>query len=260
MKMTLVFSGSGALYPAHLGAASAYYDKYGVPGRLVGVSGGALMASLLSTGKNPHELMDFMLETLPSDVLRANWFKFFWRRKWGIMNLKKLHKILKVMVPEKFSDCPVETHIVCTNIDEYESMVYGPSTPNEYLANIACASASIPFVFSPREDRRGNLLVDGGLGGSLWADGEFDTEETVGILLSGTSPKKSRVTSLLDYTSRQITTMLEFNDENHLNDIKHSRVVKVSLDWSSMNFFELTKEKAIELYKEGRKQTLKGLK
>jgi predicted acylesterase/phospholipase RssA len=247
---TLVFSGSGALYPAHLGAAAAYYEIKGKPDRLLGISGGALIASVLSAGGRPENYLDFILDTLPKKVIGLNW-KGFFRRHWGPGSLDKLEEALKQKAPRIFADCKIELNIVCTDLDNNVPKVYNSLlTPKEQVPNIACASASIPGIFAPREDMNGNLLVDGGLCGTLWVD-EFSRGDVTGILLKGRSNGPKKVRTLLDFVESNIGTALAHIDNEHIEDAFWANIITVDVDWNGLEFAKMDKEAVMKMYKKG---------
>jgi len=247
---TLVFSGSGALYPTHLGAAAAYYEVKGQPDRLLGISGGALVASVLSSGGEPELYLEFLLNTLPKNVIGINWLWPF-RRHWGAGSLNTLEKALRTKAPRLFADCKIDLNIVCTDLDNNVPRVYSSSnTPKEQVPNIACASASIPGIFAPREDMEGNLLVDGGLCGTLWVDA-FSDGDVTGILLKGRSIKPKKVTTLLDFVESTIGTTLLHVDNEHMEDAFWANIITVDVDWNGLEFTKMDEEVVKRMYKKG---------
>lgn len=153
LTIGLTLSGGGARGTAHIGVLKALLEGGVVPNRLVGVSSGAIVATLYSAGMAPDDMLKFVLE---SSMLRVIKFGI---PLTGLTTLDYLKERLALIVPENsFEGLKYPLHIGITNLTtaQHELRNSGP------LHDILAASCSIPFVFKPVEID-GYKYVDGGV-------------------------------------------------------------------------------------------------
>lgn len=153
LTIGLTLSGGGARGTAHIGVLKALLEGGVVPNRLVGVSSGAIVATLYCAGMHPDEMLKFVLE---SSMLRVIKFGI---PLTGLTNLDYLKERLALVWPENsFEGLKYPLHIGITNLTtaQHELRNSGP------LHDILAASCSIPFVFKPVE-LNGFKYVDGGV-------------------------------------------------------------------------------------------------
>jgi NTE family protein len=145
MKIGLTLSGGGVRGAAHIGLIRALLEENIVPNRLVGVSAGAIVATMYCLGLTPDEMLN--------QVFRSSLVKMI---KVGIptTGLTKLdylkERIAEFHPANDFSDLRYPLHIGVTNLStgQLELHKEGP------LHDILAASCSIPFVFKP-------VIIDG---------------------------------------------------------------------------------------------------
>lgn len=153
LKIGLTLSGGGARGAAHIGMLKALLEGGVVPNRLVGVSSGAIVATLYSAGMDPDEMLRFVLE---SSMLRVIKFGI---PLTGLTSLDYLKERLALVVPDNsFEGLRYPLHIGMTNLTTAQHELHNSGPLHDILA----ASCSIPFVFKPVEIN-GFKYVDGGV-------------------------------------------------------------------------------------------------
>ncbi len=124
-----------------------------VPNRLVGVSSGAIVATLYCAGMQPEDMLKFVMD---SSMLRVIKFGI---PLTGLTNLDYLKERLSLIWSENsFTGLKYPLHIGITNLTtgQHELRNSGP------LHDSLAASCAIPFVFKPVEID-GFKYVDGGV-------------------------------------------------------------------------------------------------
>ncbi|MEP7244591.1 MAG: patatin-like phospholipase family protein, partial [Gammaproteobacteria bacterium] len=193
-RIGLVLSGGGARGAAHIGVLKVLEDLRIPIDAIAGTSMGAVVGGLYATGFSAHDI-ERIVSTL-------NWQDAFkdrppreeltFRRKEedqnflvkfplglkskrfllpkGLIQGQKLNQTLrKLTLPvasiSNFDDLPTPFRAVATDLETGEAVVMGEGD----LTSAMRASLSAPGVFSPVE-RKGRLLVDGGLSENLPID------------------------------------------------------------------------------------------
>jgi len=252
---TLVFSGSGVLFPAHLGAAQRLYEdarSKGIqfPDRLVGTSGGSIVAAFLSTGAEPKDGLELVRKSMPKEQISMNWPPLLAILfKWGVFNLDKLEKALKGYVPGKFSEAKLPLHVVTTDVNTQKTIVFSTSnSPNTSVPAAVAASSSIPIMFSPRKIEPG-LLVDGGVTDMIAVD---LFPESVGIrLLSEGEGTPKPPKSFVDYLIAILGAMLSTMERQHIEEALFAKVVTIHLPWNGIDFWRFDEKVLQMLYDKG---------
>jgi NTE family protein len=153
LTIGLTLSGGGARGTSHIGVLKALLEGEVVPNRLVGVSSGAIVATLYCAGMQPEDMLKFVMD---SSMLRVIKFGI---PLTGLTNLDYLKERLSLIWSENsFTGLKYPLHIGITNLTtgQHELRNSGP------LHDILAASCSIPFVFKPVEID-GFKYVDGGV-------------------------------------------------------------------------------------------------
>lgn len=220
-KLALVLAGgglTGAVY--EIGALRAMDDL--LIGRTVndfdiyvGTSAGSLVASMLSNGISPEQMMRSLDGSfpevqslqrkhlfnvkrsellrlgarLPHKVLRA-WVNYvgnltdmtFFDFVWSLLETLPAgfydglalgnyvqHIIDQVGYSNRFQDLYNELHIVATDLDSGERMIFDRSTPEVPISLAVAASSAVPIVYKPVRIQ-GHDYVDGGLRGNASLD------------------------------------------------------------------------------------------
>lgn len=151
--LTLVLSGGGAKCSAHAGLLAVLAEA-GVPvGRLVGVSGGGVVAVLYALGHSPEAMLRYFSGTQLLDVWARD------RTGLGLLGDARVRARLALMVGDQtFADlrCPVS--LVATDLDTGGQVILDRGS----LADALVATISIPGLFSPCV-LGGRRLGDGGM-------------------------------------------------------------------------------------------------
>jgi NTE family protein len=243
----LVFSGSGALYPVHLGAAQKLLEAGLVPTDLIGTSGGSIVASFLASGHTPKYGLELAEKITPQKIIGINWS--FWRRgHWGLCDLSGLEKALAPHVPPTFGETKIPLHVVTTDINTQDEVVYSTrGTPTASVPKAVRASSTVPFLFAPVSDGKA-LLVDGGVTDNFAID---MLPGAVGILVHSAGQKVEPPTTLLRFAIAALDCMMRAIEKEHIEDAIYARVIPVKAPWSSMDFWRVTPEIIRSLYQVG---------
>jgi NTE family protein len=153
MRVGLALSGGGARGIAHLGAIKAMLENDIKPDIISGVSSGAIVGALYSSGLHPDEIMSTLLRTRIFRYIRPAWSKV------GFLNIQKLLAIYKLYLPvHTFEELKGTLIISAADIREGKTVYFTEGN----LAKAILASSCIPILFTPIE-MEGKLLVDGGI-------------------------------------------------------------------------------------------------
>lgn len=159
-------------------------------------------------------------------------------------------------------------HIIATDISRGKMLIlpediaeYGIN-PDELQVSIAIRmSISIPYFFQPVSlnnvsTNKKSLIVDGGVLSNypVWL---FDVNgiprwPTIGFKLGGNKEiREHKITNIFNFTKSIIETMLEAQDDVHIEEMDYLRTVKInSLDVKTTDF-NISNEKIIDLYESG---------
>lgn len=243
----LVFSGSGALYPAHLGAAQKLLEAGLQPSAFVGTSGGSIVASFLASGHTPKYGLELAEKIVPQQIIGINWG--FWRQgHWGICDLSKLEKALAPHVAKTFAEVKTPLHVIATDVNTQSEVVYSSKgTPTASVPKAVRASATVPFLFAPAQDGQA-LLIDGGVTDNFAID---MIPGAVGILLRSGGGEVKPPKTLIQFATAALDCMMRAIEKEHIEDAIYARVIQVKVPWSSMDFWRVTPEVIRKLYQVG---------
>jgi len=262
---TLIFSGSGLLYPAHLGAAE-YIIQHVVNQsecKFVGTSGGSLVSAILANHISPLKAKELAKKILPKDIISFNWS--FWQpaRSIGLFSLNKLEKTLEDYVPKtmEFSKMPLK--IVTANVDTKQEVVFSKeTTPKAILPKVVCASCAVPFIFTPVEIDK-QLYVDGGIVNGFALDLAYPPFDkiVIGIKVTSEIPikrttvvAKSRIESRIDYCAALLGTMLAEGEKEHVEHVLAGiRIINIKLPYEPFDFFGIGEKEVDNMFEIGYK-------
>ena len=244
MKVGLTLSGGGARGIAHLGVIKAL-NEYGIKPELIsGVSSGAIVATLHSSGLELDEVMERIIKINLYQYIRPAFGKF------GFLNIQKLIDIYKLHLPIKnFEDLHTPVVISATDIREGKTIFF---TDGDIIKAVL-ASTCIPILFAPLE-MDGKLMVDGGIINNL------PVEPLIGncdlILGSHTNPNNPQ------YKISSIKKMIErtFHLAVYNNVKERKKLCDIFIEPPELinyGLFEISKAK--EIFKIGYEHTLKIL-
>lgn len=250
-KIKLVLSGSGALYPAHVGAIIRLSEAGYEIEEVVGTSGGAIVAAALASGYKPNgELVEVIKKTLPSRNKLIDPSVWALIRKWGFIKGDKIESMLDKYLVKKFRDSKIPVHIVTCNIDRREMRVFSAKTDPDMDMSLAVrASMSIPGVFVPVK-LDNELYVDGGLAGNFMIDYFGNDPNVIGIRFTSVRGKYDPVKTAFDYTSAVFDTMLEANSAERQEDASRANTILIKSNHGGLSF-NMTEGDAMEMISEG---------
>lgn len=161
-RMIPVLAGGGTRLPAHVGVLTALESMDYHVDRLVGVSGGSIVASLYAYG-------------YPTDHLKHLAFDVDFRQFRGYSLTKLLfggglsngerfeHWLDEQLHGATFAELKRELHVVATDVRSGQPVVFDrPTTPDFSVARAVRFSMGIPLLFT-FEQYKNHLMVDGSI-------------------------------------------------------------------------------------------------
>jgi NTE family protein len=250
-NVRLVLSGSGTLYPAHVGAVVRLAEVGFVFEEVIGTSGGAIVASALASGYKPNgELIEMIKKTLPSKNKLVDPSVWSLMTKWGFIKGDKIEQMLDKYLVKKFKDTKIPLHVVTCNIDRREMRVFSSAKNPDMDVSLAVrASMSIPGVFVPVK-LDGEMYVDGGLAGNFMIDYFGKDVPVIGIRFKSEKGRYDPVKHAFDYTSAVIDTMLEANAAERIEDVPNHKVILIKSKHGGLNL-NMTEADVLDMVAEG---------
>lgn len=163
-KKTLInvaFSGTGFLFPVHIGAVKALEDNDVLINGYAGTSGGSIIAALCALGYKSDDMLSVIDNVDFSKLITFNPTALF---NMAICDGRSVERLLRDLIGDKtFSDLEHSLYITATDLNSNEAIVFSKRDyPDMPIWLAVRASMTYPFVFTPvRYD--GMVLVDGGL-------------------------------------------------------------------------------------------------
>lgn len=162
LRLVPVLAGGGTRLPAHVGVLTALQDLQVEVPRLVGVSGGSIVASLHAAGWTPQQLHDLALEINFGRFRGFSLYQLFFHG--GLTSGDTFERWLDGLLKgARFRDLPTDLAVVATDVRRSEPVVFDrESTPDYKVARAVRHSMGIPllFAFQAHGDK---LLVDGSI-------------------------------------------------------------------------------------------------
>lgn len=258
-----VFSGSGGMFAAQLGAYKALEELYN-PKAFCGTSGGAIVAAMLSQGLSSDRVISKIKNIEISKHIDKYYFSFISmmdKDKLGIIRGQKIYELFKQIVPEKFKDLQYPLTIVTTDINKREPFIFSTeNTPDVYLYDALRATISLPGIFSPF-NYENKLLIDGGLTENFYLDNfKNSNTSTIGIKVNDNNDL-DKISSLTDLLLQSLYTSIIRNEKKNIDNIdKKAKIIKLIVDLNIFNFNALNKTKIDEMITQGYSQTKLQLK
>ncbi len=151
-KIGLVLSGGGTRGIAHIGALKALEESGIKPDVISGVSAGALVGALYSSGISPVNIYDLLCK---KEFYNCSNLSFGLQ---GFMEMAGLRKDLKKHCLPTFESLKIPLFIGATNLNTGQIHYFNSGELLEPLV----ASASIPILYNPVKIE-GNSFIDGGI-------------------------------------------------------------------------------------------------
>lgn len=186
----VAFSGSGLLFPIHMGAWRAFLEKSGIThlSGVSGTSGGSIVAALIACGHTIERMEHILSRYDLASMIEFNFGALF---KMSFCDGKKVDKALyDIFGNTTLGQTQVPLYVTASDVNAGEGVVFSSEThPDLPIRTAVRASLSIPFVFTPVQHEN-KVLVDGMLFSStpftVFRDNPY---RTVGIALRSSSDK-----------------------------------------------------------------------
>lgn len=257
MKLKIVLSGAGLLYPLHAGALWYLADQGYQIEHITGVSGGAIIAAAVASGYSPGpQLNDMLLDMLPGPKKLVDWSWKPWC-DWGLIKGDRIKHAMQQVFVATLGDAYIPCNIGTVNLDGAGN--YGPNhmvystegTPHVNMADAVRASISIPFVFRPARIK-GERHIDGGVASNFPLDIYGLGEGVFGFQIRPLAAPQPPET-LKDYAMSVVDIMMGAIAREHIEDAVHARMVGLKAGSGSLNF-NMNREEAEALIESGYNQ------
>lgn len=257
-KIKLVLSGSGTLYPVHIGAVLKLAELGYEISEICGTSGGAIVAAAIASGIKPNQhLVDMVKATLPGKNKLVDYSLWSLITRWGLVKGDRMEDVLKEHFVPTFSETKIPLYVVTTNIEREATRIFSSKTdPNMSVARAVRASMSIPGVFAPIkiEDE---LYVDGGITVNYALDIFGTGEDVIGLRFGTvgnakdfkTSPR-NKMKSVADFINANVGAMMEASNKEHMDDAIYARTIFLKSKHSGLNF-NMTDKDVDQMIEEG---------
>jgi predicted acylesterase/phospholipase RssA len=234
----LVFSGSGTLFPCHVGAYSALVTGGRRPVRVAGTSGGALVAAGVAHGMEPGTMLDLAKAALGAGAYDAEPLMLF-ARGWGVSPAERIGRLLRKHFPGTMGEAALPWKALVVDVEERAPVVLDSTlTPNLPTADVVLASMAIPFAFRARKiPGVPGLFCDGGVAANF-AMSVFDDaphRRTVGIRFRGVTVRRP-VSTIVEYALAVQATLVDNANRSYVSKKRYADVIEVVSRGDSMDF------------------------
>ena len=255
-KIVPIFSGGGTRLSAHVGILGALTELDVEFDTLVGISGGAIVASLYANGMSIPDILNLTKATNFRDFRDFSVFRLLFTG--GLSSGSKFEEWLDQHLEGKtFSELKYNFHVVATDLNGGGPVVFNRiKTPNVKVSYAVRCSMSIPLIFSAKTFKK-HLLVDGAIlaEDALFNDWRGDSTPNICFRLrSKFTPnvrdKKNRFV-LAQHVYMLIRTFMNALSREYVNaDFWHQTIVIDSGDTSAIDF-DASVEQKMMLYNMG---------
>lgn len=236
-KIKLVLSGSGVLYPVHVGAIQCLVQNGYEIEEVCGVSGGAIVAAAIASGYQPNaELVQLIKQTLPgkNDLIDVSLWSLF--TQWGLIKGDKIEQMFERYFVKTLAEAKIPLKIAVTNVNRGTSeFLTSTSHPELSVSRAVRASMAIPFVFCPVKLGK-DTFVDGGWVSNFPLDVFGGAANVVGLRFAASDKTHKKIASIKDYIPALINTSIEANMKEDIEDAGKARIVKLKTKHKNLNF------------------------
>jgi NTE family protein len=259
-RIVPVLAGGGTRLPAHVGVLTALEDMGMEFEHIVGVSGGAVVASLAATGKSVARMKglfrnvdfrQFRGLSLVNLILRG-----------GLSSGRRFeHWLDGELGGVRFRDLAVNLHVVATDVRSGQPLVFNrDNTPDLPVARAVLYSISIPLVF-PFHHYRDHVLVDGSIlaEDGLFRDWAGDRTPVVCFRMRDKRIAEShparKILPVADYMFMLMRTFMSTMSREYLTDVLWHNTVLIETEGMSPLEFNMTPEQKTILFEAGYRTT-----
>jgi NTE family protein len=251
-----VLAGGGTRLPAHVGVLAALADMGLAYQHLVGVSGGAVVASLAAAGHGVEHMQHLFREVDFNQFRGMSLANLLLHG--GLSNGKRFLSWLDGELDgRRFRDLEVDLHVVATDVRAGKPVIFDQATsPDLEVARAVMYSISIPLLF-PFHHHGDHILVDGSIlaEDSLFRDWAGDGTPVMCFRMRddrGTANHPSRrILPLADYLFMLMRTFMTTLSREHLTDTLWHNTVVIRTDGLSPLEFNMSQAQKDLLFQAG---------
>ena len=257
-----IFAGGGTRLPAHIGILAALHDLNLHFDRIVGVSGGSIIASLYASGKSLQEIRQIALDTNFEQFKGFSLISLI--RNGGLCSGDKFESWLDNLLDGVcFGDLPRDLHVIATDVRNGIPVIFDKTlTPEVKVSRAVRYSMSIPLIFSFKPYEK-HLMVDGSIlsEDALHRDWAEDGTPVICFRLRGDADDQPIETKgifpVVNYVLLLIRTFMTTISREYVNDKFWHRTVVVNTGNTSPVDFHLTEEDKMKLLLVGYETAMK---
>jgi NTE family protein len=253
----LVFSGSGTLFPCHLGALASLQRDGKKVRRVAGTSGGALVAAAVAHGMSVARAMELVEGLLKKEILDSQmvwWNPLGFLNGYGIHKGDKIHAALRKVFPGRMNEADLTWGCFVVDIGtKLPVWINSRAHGHLHTADVVMASMSIPLFFRMRTIRNmPGEYVDGGasinFGMSVWDD--VPERRTIGVRFKAGKPKRKKIANFVGYIGALVALLVDNANRGHVSRKRWASVINIESAGDGMNF-DLDKGDIEKLFLEG---------
>lgn len=246
----VALSGSGFLFPAHVGALAGIQDLGFNIAEIVGTSGGGLVAILVATGMSLPDLKNLVMTEDWSQFLQPNYFSW-WD---GVYNATPLQNWVQTNTNNKtFGQTNIPLTVACSNISDDDVFYFSTAnTPDVPLYTGGRATSSLPFLY-PYVTYNNMILMDGGMVDNIPLD-QLNTTIKIGVdLVDGGKATPLTNPSIVQIIEQVISIMIASNESYRLLVGQQNGDTIISVNTGGYSFLDdtMTVEQRTWLYDQG---------
>lgn len=244
MEIDLVLSGSGMLFPCHLGAYAYLIDQGVVVKRIAGTSGGSIVSAGIAHGWTVETALALSNEIAGRVLLDPNWL--VWRGV-GLHKGDVVHDIFREYLPGKMSDAGIPWGAFVSDVWKRQGIFVSSGHHKTdapmilgidiNTADVVRASVSIPFWFKMAKVKQ-RPFVDGGVklnfGMRIWDD--EPNRPTIGVRFKDGVGEERRTNGALDNVAAILSMVLDNANHTYISKNQWPFVIETTSAGNGMDF------------------------
>ena len=244
--LDLVLGGGGIKGFAHIGVLRAIEEREVSIGKVIGVSVGALVASLYTNGFSPSAIEEVFFERLPQNFVPTEWLRTLVPQRGKpttaiFGNIFDLQPSMAEFVTAQELEPQKDLAIVCYDLVSNKPHVFQNSDYD--LAEALAASCALPGLFRPCR-QKGRLLVDGSL--YQRAPTEFCKQKAIVSRLGDSHKLPASLLCPVDMNMCMRELHIGLPQENESKDGEHILVDISSFDGGCLTICEPTLQRLVD--------------
>jgi len=256
LSLVPVLTGGGTRLPVHVGVLGALQELGVSYQRLVGVSGGSIVAAFHAAGWTPLRLLDLAFEVDFARFRGRSLLELV--RHGGLSSGAVFERWLdELLEGRRFSDLDLDLAVVATDVRASRPVVFERSTtPSVKVSRAVRCSMGIPLLFS-FQPWEGALLVDGSILSEDVLHRDWATDGTPVCVFrlrsqaEGQPLPLNRWFPLIGYTHMLIRTFMTTISREFIDAKYWPRTVVIDSGHYSPLEFKLDRAQKTDLYRRG---------